>query len=169
MFSWFTLASNPSIISLIPWPQDIHWQWVPRVNWLLYSFGGADLNLFPFPLQSTSLTFWLSMGMGQHLPRNGLRYFKSFQDYSCGSELHCALFCFGLAALEKARWCQWETCWNILFCQKENKNKHWNKRYKKYCRGCAELPPSLLHPVCPGHMVPPRPESPVIPIHSGEN
>lgn len=86
MFSWFTLASNPSIISLIPWPQDIHWQWVPRVNRLLYSFGGADLNLYLFPSQSTSLTFWPSMGMGQHLPRNGLQYFKSFQDDSCGWE-----------------------------------------------------------------------------------
>lgn len=86
LFSWFTLASKPCIISLIPWPPDNHWQWVPWVNRWLCSFGRADLSLFPFSLQTTSLTFLPGMEKGQRLPSNGLWYFMCFQDYSCGWE-----------------------------------------------------------------------------------
>lgn len=167
MFSWFTLASNPCIISLIPWPQDIHWQWVPRVNWLLYSFGGANLNNFPFLLQLTSLT-WPSMRMGQHLPRSGLWYFKAFQDYSWwlrGSS--ASYFVLGLALWRKYNDVSGGHA--EIFYSARKKTKINTKTAIKYCRGSAELPPSLHHPVCPGHMVPPQPQSPVISIHSREN
>lgn len=40
-------------------------------------------------------------------------------------------------------------------------------RQKKCCRGCAELPSSLHHPVCPGHMVPPHPRAPSYPYTVG--
>lgn len=131
LLSWFTLASKPCVISLIPWPPDNHWQWVPWVNRWLCSFGRADLSLFPFPLQTTSLTFLPRMGKGQRLPSNGLWYFMCFQDYSCGWEApsaHC--FVLGLEPLRKQDDVNGRHVGIFYSARKKTKNKHWDKRYK---------------------------------------